>query len=84
MEIKTCKIFLQKVFVILLLLYIFSNTAIADLDKDLVSAINRNDYDEFISLFSVALSKANLKMALLLKNEGAVPSNLLDFVNFRF
>ncbi|MDR2457355.1 MAG: ankyrin repeat domain-containing protein [Clostridiales Family XIII bacterium] len=50
MEIKTCKIFLQKVSIILLILYIFSNIAIADLDKDLLSAINRNSYGEFISL----------------------------------
>jgi cytohesin len=92
MEIKTCKIFLQKVFIILLLLYIFSNIAIADLDKDLISAINRNDYDEFIALLekganpnakdgrgvpaiSIAINSKKEEMAKVLILRGASISN---------
>jgi ankyrin repeat protein len=51
MEIKTCKIFLQKVFIVLFLLPIFPITVFCgDINKDLISAINRNDYDEFVLL----------------------------------
>ncbi|MDR3306903.1 MAG: ankyrin repeat domain-containing protein [Endomicrobium sp.] len=49
--IKPCKIFLQKVFIVLFLLPICSIAAFCgDINKDLISAINKDDYNKFTLL----------------------------------
>ncbi|MDR2398849.1 MAG: ankyrin repeat domain-containing protein [Endomicrobium sp.] len=51
MRIKTCKFFLQNVFIVLFSLPMFSTYAVCvDINKDLISAINRDDYEKFTLL----------------------------------